>query len=656
MKKITLFLSLSLIAWGTYAQTQRIALYEEFSGENSTPASTVDPALHTLLQTNTGKILPITYLTNLPSNPPFNSLYGQDRRDERMRMTYYNVTWVPYARLDGKALPDVADTTQNGLASLLTQNIIDTTYADKNAPFTVVLSHVFHPAYDSVVVTMTVTATQAFTASSTLKAQIVMEEAAIHLAAASGSNGVKDFYNVCRAMIPASTGGGAFGGTGSPGTTLPASWTLGQSQTFSYTAVVPNTIYNKGQICFVGFVQDSASRVVEQAGFSVPQPIKDDAAITQLTGLPFLTCGTSVTPIVTLLNRGSDTLTSCQISYVLDATAAVQVPWTGSLDSGKTIVVTLPAITGLAAGAHRLTVQPVSPNGMYAINTTNISQTGNFTIDGTPAAAPLVQPFTPSGGPGPGAFPPAGWSILNPDNDQTWRQSTTAGNLAAGSAEMRFPRSPAGLVDYLYAINTDLSAKPTALLTFAVAHAQAKTEADSLLVQASSDCGTTWTTVYAKGGAQLATSPKDSTQTYTPTTTGDWRTDTVNMNAFGGKNNVIIRFKAVSAAGNNLFVDDVNLSDEALGIAENTAISGMSIYPNPFAENTQLDFTLVHAQTIQLSVTNTLGQVVTPMQTLVLPAGHNQVMLNCSNLSSGMYFVNLTSENFRKTNKVNILK
>jgi hypothetical protein len=653
MKKITVLLSLACLSSFAFAQTQRIALYEEFSGENSVPASTVDPALHTLLQTNTSKVVPITFMTNLPTASFGNSLYGQDRRDERMRMTYYNVTWVPYARFDGKVLPNLADTTMNGLASLLTQNIIDTTYADMNAPFTVALSHSFHPAYDSAVVTMTITATRAYTASSTLKAQIALEEAAIHLTAPTGTNGVKDFYNVCRAMIPAGTGGGFGGPPGSPGTTLPATWVNGQTLTISYTTAVPNTIYNKGQICFAGFVQDSASRQVEQAGFSVPQPILYDASITLLTGLPFLTCATSVTPVVTLFDRGSDTLTSCQISCQLDATTPIQFPWTGSIAPGASLVVTLPPLTGIAAGAHVLIVKPVSPNGMYGVNTTNNSQTGNFTVEAAAIIAPLMEPFN---GGGPGTFPPAGWNILNPDNDATWRHNNTAGNLAAGSAEIRFPQSLAGRVDYFYTVNTDLSSKPTALLSFAVAHAQAKTESDSLLIEVTTDCGTTWHKVYAKGGASLATSPKDSTQTYMPASAADWRIDTVNMNAYGGHTNVILRFKAVSAAGNNLFLDDVNLSNDALGIQENTEINQLSLYPNPFSDITHIDFTLTRTETVKIEVTNMLGEVVNRIQTTTYQAGQNRLVLNGAMLPEGLYLVNLTAGSFRESRKISILR
>jgi len=655
MKKITFLLSLACLTLSMGAQSQRIELYEEFSGENSVPASTVDPALHTLLQANNTKIVPITYMTNLPSAPAgFGSLYSQDRRDERARMTYYNVSWVPYARFDGKALPNAADTSKNGLASLLTQNIIDTTYTDMNAPFTVALSHTFHPAYDSIVVTMTITATRAYTATSTLKAQIALEEAAIHLSSATGSNGVKDFYNVCRVMIPAATGGPGPGGGGSPGTTLPAVWTNGQAKTITYTVVMPTTIYDKGQICFAGFVQDSASRRVEQAGFSVPQPIKDDATITSLTGLPFITCSTSVTPVITLYDRGTDTLKTCSIVYTLDALAPVSVPWSGSLPTGSSASVTLPTLTGLAAGTHTLLVSPSGPNGMFAFNTNNISQTGNFTVEGAAAAAPLVEPFNPGGGPG--SFPPTGWSIQNPGGGSTWRQSNTAGNLAPGSAEMRFPRSLPGSVEFLYTPNTDLSAKPTALLTFAVAHAQARTESDSLVVEASSDCGTTWIGVYGKGGAGLATSPKDTTQTYVPASAADWRTDTINMNAFGGKNNVLLRFKAISAAGNNLFVDDVNLSGAALGIFENPSFTGVNIYPNPFSANARIDLNLLKAESVQITVTNTLGELVSPAQILSLQSGTNSVMLNGAGLSEGMYFVNLTSGNYRESKKISIIR
>jgi hypothetical protein len=646
MKKITFICALTCTSLYSLAQTQRTELYEIFSCENSAQSATIDPGVNTLLQANPSKILTITYESALPTGA---TLYNADRRDITSRTGYYGASFGSYARLDGYQFRDAADTTLNGLSSLLTQNIIDTTYADINAPFTITLSHTFHPAYDTAVVTMKVTATEAFTAVGNLTAQLVLEEAAIHLASATGSNGQKDFYNVCRAMIPGATN------TTSPGTALPTVWTLGQTQTLTITVRIPGSIYDKNQICFVGFVQDDGNVQVKQAAYSAPQHILNDAQATALAGIPPFLCGVNfISPVVTIMNTGADTLKQSSINYQLDAIGAPLIDyWTGALAPGASMNVTLPNIT-ITAGSHVLKVWPALPNGVTDINTTFDTQTANFILEGTGATVPLIQPFNPATPP-PTTFPPAGWLVVNPDNDITWGQSNTVGDLAAGSARMRFPRSPAGRLDYLYTQNVDLSLATTASLTFNLAHAQARTEADSLIILASSDCGTTWTKVYAKGGAALATAPNDTTQTFVPADLTQWRTEAVNLNAFGGSNNVIVCFKAVSAAGNNLYIDDINLSNSPMGIVENELFSHIAVFPNPFTDNTSIAFSLKQAENVRLDVYSVTGQCVYTAAQGQFPVGINNLTFNGSNLAQGLYFLKLSAGSTSYTQKINIV-
>ncbi len=657
MKKITLFLTMACATTLALAQTQRVELYEEFSGENAPTATSVDSALHVLYHANTSKIVPITYETNFPSAPPRGSLAGQDRKDVTTRVNYYTITQAPYARFDGMALPNAGGAAMNGLASLLTQNIIDTTAADINSPFTVRISHLFNSAYDSVTVSMTITATEAFTSGSTLKAQIAMEEATISLPAPTGTNGQKTFYNVCRALIPAApAGAGGFGGAGSLGTTLPATWTSGQTQTISYTVLVPNAIYNKGQICFAGFVQDSASHIVEQAGIDAIQPIAYDVAITALNPFPFLQCGNdSVTPVATLLNRGDSSLTSCQIDYKLNTNGLVSIPWTGVLAPGASTIVTLPKVGG-RNGGNTIVVSAVAPNGFFAVNSNGNSQTGSFNLDSASMVAPMIQPFNPSTGFGSGTFPPVGWFIVNPTNGTTWVESKTVGDLALGSASINMARVPAGASEYLYSSSTNLSAGSTAVIFFSVASAQARTESDSLVIEASDDCANTWTRVYGKGGAGLATAPQDSMGTFTPSASG-WRTDVVGLNAFAGKNNVIVRFKAIGAGGGNvMYIDDVNISNSALGIAENKMSNSLNVYPNPFSTATHVDFNLSQAGNVVIQLYNILGKAVYSTNAGMFQTGANTVEFNGESLAEGIYFLQLTSGNIHASRKITIVR
>ena len=641
MKKITLFLILLEGACIASAQSQRLELYEEFSGENSVASATANPPLNGLLQFNPSKIISVKYQSSLPSSSGMNSLYGQNRPDSRARATYYSVPFVPYARFDGKVIQYPPDTALNGNASLLTQNIIDTAYK-VNSPFTMSVTHSFKPAYDSVFIQVTIKASQAFTAMGPLTLNVALEEAVIRLPLPTGSNGEKIFYNTMRSLLPTNAG-----------TSLPGTWTNGQAQTYTIAAKIPSYIYDKNQICIVGFVQDDGNKYVQQAALSNPQQLLNDARASSLSGLPVIQCSPNFSPVISLTNMGSSTLTSCTLNYQVDALTALSQPWTGSLASGASVSVVL-APQSAAAGTHVFKVWPSLPNGKTDVNTAQDVQSQNFSIEGAAQSSPLYESFNAP------AFPPSGWVTDNPDHDAvTWNYSSTVGGFGGlgGSAEINYYLDPSGKIDYLYAKNTDLSAASTGSLLFNVAYAQYKNENDSLVVEISSDCGNSWTRVYGKGGAALSTAPSDSVSSFTPTAT-QWRTEAVNLDAFAGAGHVneIIRFKAISNYGNNLFLDDVNPSNSPMAVRENMLISGLTIYPNPFTDRTTIGCMLKEPKALKMEIYSVLGQRVYSEDLGLLPAGLNRIALDGAALSRGIYFLTLRAENYTLSAKLNLIR
>jgi hypothetical protein len=107
----------------------------------------------------------------------------------------------------------------------------------------------------------------------------------------------------------------------------------------------------------------------------------------------------------------------------------------------------------------------------------------------------------------------------------------------------------------------------SAQLTFSVAYAAySATYVDGLEVGISTDCGTTWNTVYSKGGATVAAGnlPTANAQTtiFLPTAT-QWRTETVDLTTYIGQNGVILAFRNIAGYGNALYVDNINITGVA---------------------------------------------------------------------------------------------
>jgi hypothetical protein len=79
-------------------------------------------------------------------------------------------------------------------------------------------------------------------------------------------------------------------------------------------------------------------------------------------------------------------------------------------------------------------------------------------------------------------------------------------------------------------------------------------------------------------------------------------------------------------------------------------------YPNPFNPSTLISFTLPEAGYTSLIVYNSLGQEVAELVNNQLEAGSHQYNFDAKNLTSGIYFYKLESENFVQVRKMMLLK
>ena len=80
-------------------------------------------------------------------------------------------------------------------------------------------------------------------------------------------------------------------------------------------------------------------------------------------------------------------------------------------------------------------------------------------------------------------------------------------------------------------------------------------------------------------------------------------------------------------------------------------------YPNPFNPQTIISFSLTESHAISLSVFNVIGEEVARLlYKKVLAAGMHTVVFNAENLTSGIYFCRLESENYYTQKKMLLLK
>jgi PKD repeat protein len=97
-------------------------------------------------------------------------------------------------------------------------------------------------------------------------------------------------------------------------------------------------------------------------------------------------------------------------------------------------------------------------------------------------------------------------------------------------------------------------------LTFDVAYAPYDaTFFDGLEVLVSTNCGASFTTVYSKSNTVLATRSA-TTAAFTPSGSSQWRTETIDLTPYIGQNAVEVVFKNLAGNGNNLYIDNINIT------------------------------------------------------------------------------------------------
>jgi hypothetical protein len=559
-------------------------------------------------------------------------MYNHNMSDVNTRVALYSVSAVPDGVLDGNVW--------HGNPSAFNQAKIDAEYAVP-AHFTMALSHTISADLDSVFVTCIITADSAM--SGTFVAQVALLEKTITFATAPGSNGETEFYEVMKKMLPDASG-----------TALATTWAAGDDDTLTFAVPIPNWYYDIRQLEVVAFVQEMTSKNIKQGAISAPIVLTGDAdldaSITAIT-VPGFSCSLPVSLSCTLKNMKATTLTSAVINYQVDGGPVATQAWTGSLAAGTTASVSLPDLTVLAGGSHTVTVWVSSPNGVSEFYPENNKKAKNFVLTTAIVNMPVGEGFQGTD------FPSQDWFIINPDGGKTWQKKTGAGGFGQSNAcayMNLYAYSATNQQDYLHIPAIDLSTASAAVLTFNHAYCSYSGEADALKVEVSLDCGTTWAAAYSKAGAALATAPNNQAS-WTPTAT-QWAWNSVDLTQYAGQAKVYIRFTCINKYGNNLYIDDINIST-GVGINEpSLAKDDISVYPNPFSTSANVDLTLVNTSKVSVSLVNIVGQTVYSDDLGLMGAGKNTITIEGDNLPAGMYYMHLNVNGQDHTRKLTIEK
>ncbi|QNL20861.1 T9SS type A sorting domain-containing protein [Hyphobacterium sp. CCMP332] len=188
-----------------------------------------------------------------------------------------------------------------------------------------------------------------------------------------------------------------------------------------------------------------------------------------------------------------------------------------------------------------------------------------------------------------------------------------------------------------------------AFLNFQVAHAQKSNELENILLWVSTDCGLTFNFVKA-WNANIINTVATTNTAFIPTDTSEWNFVSYDISNYAGMDNVQFMFRFNANSGNNLWLDDIHISDSDQPVPLTTGFrkdlfGEFNLYPNPNSGSFTIQFYLNGNEKASAEIIDIIGQPIHIDLSKTIQSGWNTVRVNSKdfNLKPGIHFLKLTS-------------
>lgn len=637
MKKILQLFCLMLVVTNIFAQSQRTVFIEEFTQASCPPCETTTPALNAMIEANITKLVQIRYQTSWPGVDPMNEDNPEEVQD---RVDYYGVTGVPAVFADG---------TEMASPGVLPQSVIDTRYA-VSSPVLVEVSHDIAEDLSSMEITVKVTneGTLAYNLD-TDKLRVALIEEAVTWPEPPGSTSLTVFEAVMKTFY-----------TTTAGVDVPE---IAPGETWEYTLTdlaLPAVIYNYNELNVVAFVQDESDKSVANAALSETITLDgySDLGITSSSQVTGGLCEYGFTPEATVTNVSDVVADAFDVNLVINGVDVETKAITTPLAAGESTTITFDEIN-LPPGNSAIVFNVNAVGGDIASLNNNTSplvtgKAGNVVssieagfesdaLGAIPAAAIIDRPFTnlnfiavnaeglnesnPLGG-----FGESDQSIII--NFWQWNPATINPNGSMTIVDRHIVEAGE-------------------ILTFDYAYTSWSGSNDRLEVQISTDCGETFTSLFNKSGGALRTAPEiNANNAYFRPTPEHWKAESLDLSDYIGET-VLVRFYVTSAWGDMLFIDNVNLMMPS-DVNELAVGESIELAPNPASDYSTLTFDLDNAADVNLSIVDIMGRVVSNETIGNNLNGTFNHTINTTNLTNGLYLVNLNVGGKRVVKRMNV--
>ena len=631
MKKILLSVA-SLLAFGVItAQVAKTPLIEHFTSASCPPCATQNAAMKVILDNYNGNFVKVSHQGNYSYDP----MEDDFPAGAAVRFQHYNGSGVPHSALNGTSGYPSTIVTAATLAGI----------ASQTTPYEITVTQNWISA-TSVDLTVVVANTTGADISTANKIFISMVEETVTFPSPPGSNGESQFHWVLRQMYDGTGGTNATAGS-ALGTIL-----ANGNQTFTFNVTPPSYISDLNQVSFAAYIQSATTNDMEQAGKSikggVPGLLDLSTSTSSVAGVGY--CNYSFDPVINFTNNSPGIpVTQVIVEYDINGGAPVQETYNGNLTQGQSTAIAFPN-TSLPPGMSTVNYNVVSVNGGNAYSGGSVAMAPETfaKINATAFATSHTEGFDNYQV---GSAVISNAIIENPNNENTYVVDNNVGGVSwnlggygNSTKSYRFRLytfSPGSTVSLIYE-KLDFSNTNNNELRFSYAQAQQSiTNSDKLEIKVSTDCGVNWITVNTQSGSNLATAAALSGSHFYPQTT-DWQTNTVDLSAYDGNNEVMIAFSATSGGGNNLYIDDIEI-DEASTTSISEINTNISVFPNPVK-----DVLTIEGVYTAINIYNVFGK-------LVITTDY-QNTIDITGLSDGIYFLNIIKREETFIQKITIAK
>ncbi|MFK8043994.1 MAG: M43 family zinc metalloprotease [Crocinitomicaceae bacterium] len=240
------------------------------------------------------------------------------------------------------------------------------------------------------------------------------------------------------------------------------------------------------------------------------------------------------------------------------------------------------------------------------------------------------------------------FAVVNPGNDETWEIKNGEGST--GSKCLYINNHAANTIDEDQLISgtidlSVLSSSDDLEMTFDYAYSKRFSDNnEQLRVFVSNNCGISWSLRKVIQGTILGNGTLGGP--YTPSD-DDWKTVTISnisSSFYVPEFRYMIQFE--SDQGNNIYIDNINLSAEGFLSTEGIEQQNQSItvFPNPTANISTVALNGYNNQDVVISLHDVMGRKISEVYAGNISTGAFKTEVNTELLSDGLYFINIVSE------------